>query len=204
MDHLSTTLRLCREHGACGGQYKLLTAALGPEWGDDQTIPLTLLLDLDAGPNWDGPNNTVWAFRAVPDDQSEARDRAAANFSAQALGRISGPSAHAKAVHVLHAFAFGQATDDDVVNAAKAAMSAWKTKAFWRTLLFRRVMSSWDIWLFWDAWAVWNVVRTVYFAGNIYCRWPYRCATGRRVGRPRVGIRGGEIASILRDSLEGL
>ena len=69
MMELTTSLRLCREHGACEKQYGLLVKALGPDWGDDQPIPLTMLLDLDAGPGWLPTNNAIWALFAVSNNQ---------------------------------------------------------------------------------------------------------------------------------------
>jgi len=175
---LTTSLRLCREHDACGVpgspvegvQYPLLVSALGPDWGDDQPIPLTMLLDLDAGSGWTGPSNTIWALRAVPPEQAEARDRVADNFCVQMLGAIPGPPEHAHAVQVLQAFTRGLATIEDVQKAAGAAWDAWvawaarDAGAAWAA---RDAGAAWAARATWDAW----VARGAGAAGAAGAAW---------------------------------
>jgi len=142
---LYTTLRLLREHRACGApgstdgkQYPLLVEALGPGWGDDDPILLVRLLDLDTGRRgWTGALNSVWALRAVPNDQAEARDRLATALCVEVLGRIPGPPEHHAAVSVLHRYSYGRATLAEVQAASRgawdaaAAWDAWATRSAW-------------------------------------------------------------------------
>jgi hypothetical protein len=147
---LTTSLRLCRKHGACGYQYPLLVAALGPDWGEDQPIPLTLLLDLDGTPGWQTVSNTLWALRTVPAEQAEARDRVAASYCVEALGGIPGPPEHTHAVQVLRAFAAGKASVEEVSEAAREAREArlvWAARlatAAWLARLARLAWLAWE------------------------------------------------------------
>ncbi len=136
---LSTTLKLCREHHACKGQYALLVQALGPDWGDDQLIPLTLLLDLQAE-GWTATSNAIWALRAVPAEQRDSRDRVAASWCVDMLGAIPGPPEHTRAVQVLRAFASGLATIEDVQKAVRDAWAAW---AAWAARDARAARDAW-------------------------------------------------------------
>jgi hypothetical protein len=57
-DHY-TTLSELRKHKACPDRYTHLVAALGPEWGDDDPIPLTRILDIN------GLDDAIWITRAT-------------------------------------------------------------------------------------------------------------------------------------------
>jgi hypothetical protein len=121
---LTTSLRLCREQSACKRQYALLVHGLGHGWGDDQPIPLTLLLDMHGAPGWKTVSNVLWALQAVPPEQAAARDRVAASYCVDVLGGIP--------VRILRAFTVGRATIKEVnraASAASAARAAWKASA---------------------------------------------------------------------------
>lgn len=83
---LHTTLRLCRERGNCKFLCAPLMRALGPGWGEDDTIPFPRLLDMDT-PGWAGLSDTVLAFRAVLPGEESARDRIARLFAADCAER---------------------------------------------------------------------------------------------------------------------
>jgi hypothetical protein len=71
MAELTTTLRLLREHGACGDRYEHLVKCLGAGWDDDTPIPLTTILDHN------GMDGALWALRAVEASQAAACARLA-------------------------------------------------------------------------------------------------------------------------------
>ena len=175
---LTTSLRLCREHNACDQQYALLVQALGPDWGDDQPIPLTYLLDLRAE-DWTATSNTLWAFRAVPAEQRDSRDRVAASFCVEVLGAIPGPPEHDHAVQVLRAFAVAQATIEGVQKAARAAWDAWDARDAWATRAVWGAWAAWDAWAAWGAWTAW----TAWTTRAARATWTARAARAARAAR---------------------
>ena len=128
---LTTTLCLCRKARVCDEQYGLLARALGPGWGDDQPIPLTMLLDLDV-PGWTATSNAIWALRATPTEQIERRDFVARLFAVGCVEAVlpiyerqhPGCFRPRYAMEVACQFAHGEATHDDLAAALAAAWAA--------------------------------------------------------------------------------
>ena len=64
-----TTLNLVKKHHLDSSSSRKLRRALGKEWGVNDKIPLTRILDAN------GMEDAIWALRAVPDSRKEERNR---------------------------------------------------------------------------------------------------------------------------------
>ena len=78
---LTTTFELLHNHGACTGRYRYLAKALGgiKAYGREEPISLLQILDVN------GLEDALWALRAVPDDQTAARDKLARLFACRCV-----------------------------------------------------------------------------------------------------------------------
>jgi hypothetical protein len=136
---LTTSLRLCRKYGACGAdhdppdeQYGLLVKALGPKWGDTKDIPLVMLLDLNAGPDWTALSNTTWALRAVPKKQAKERDYIARIFACWCAEKVlpiyevqyPKDNRPRQTIETARRYAEGRATAEELAVARAAAGTA--------------------------------------------------------------------------------
>ena len=128
---LTTTLRLLREHDACSDRYAHLAKALGGvrKYGADTPIPLWRILDTN------GQDDTYWAFRAVPKEQTAWRDRIArlhtcdcACSTPLADGRVVydllKDARSRNAIEVAERYALGLATPEELTAAGDAAWAA--------------------------------------------------------------------------------
>jgi hypothetical protein len=82
MEGLYTTRRLLQDHGACQERYDVLMAALGEEAADEDVIPLRRILETN------GPQDTLWALRAVPEHQQAERDYLSRTLACEYAERV--------------------------------------------------------------------------------------------------------------------
>lgn len=149
---LYTTFRLLREHDACADRYRHLAAALGGEnsYGDDTPIPVLRILETN------GLDDALWAFRAIPPEQAEARDRmarlfacACARYTPVGDGRsawdLMDDERSRRAVEVAERFALGIASEAELAAAwaaawaaAGAAARAWQAEQLEAMLLWEQ------------------------------------------------------------------
>ena len=156
---LTTTFELLHNHGACTGRYRYLAKALGgiKAYGREEPISLLQILDVN------GLEDALWALRAVPDDQTAARDKLARLFACRCVretplgdGRVVWDlltdQRSRDAVEVAERYALGAASDDGLSAARGAAWAAVRDAAR---------DASWDA--SWDAaWdAAWSVAWSV-------------------------------------------
>jgi len=116
---LTTTFHLLRKHNACKDRYTVLRKALTR--GDDE--PITLIEILDSN----GLDDAIWALRAVPDEQTDERDRLARLFACWCVRQVWHQLTDERsrtAIEVAERYAVGEATHDDLKAAARSAADA--------------------------------------------------------------------------------
>ena len=124
--NLHTTLRLLRKHSACKPGYETLTAALGPDWGDNDPITLERIVETN------GLQDAIWALCAVPKSQAKYRDRLARLFAVWCARQVlhiyeeSYPDDKRprNAIDTAERFALGQATENELAARTAAWASA--------------------------------------------------------------------------------
>ena len=139
---LTTTFRLLKAEHACEERYRYLAKAMGGvrKYGRDTPIPLTTILETN------GIDDALWAFSAVPEEQSAVRDRLAPLFACWCVRQVWHLLADERsknAVEVAERYANGQATDEELDAARDAARDAA-----------------------WDAWAAWDAARDAAWAAR--------------------------------------
>lgn len=131
---LHTTLKLLRTHHACEDRYIVFReAARAAGYKDGSFIPLVFALDSN------GLEDTLWALRAVPQEEAANRDKLARLFACDCAERAL-PLYEKKypqdlrprnAIAVARQYAVGQATEEDLLAAEAAAAGAEATRAAW-------------------------------------------------------------------------
>ena len=126
---LTTTLRKLREHGACSERYAHLVAALGEGWGDDATIPLLRVIDLN------GTEDAIWAFRAC--EPEAERDKIARLFACDCAESVlpifererPDDNRPREAIRIARLFAYGEATGEQRAAGGGAARAGARDAA---------------------------------------------------------------------------
>jgi hypothetical protein len=113
-----TNLSALRLRRACESRYTHLVAALGPEWGDDDPIPLTRILDIN------GLDDAIWALRANLHPEAAKYSRLYACDSAERVAHLNLDPRVQAAIDTGRRYAHGEATDYELSAAADAARSA--------------------------------------------------------------------------------
>jgi len=115
----TTTFKLLRGHHACKDRYAVLRESLRGR-GDDE--PITMIEILDSN----GLDDALWALRAVPDEQTDERDKLARLFACWCVRQIwhlLTDERSRTAIEVAERYAVGEATRD-ALNAAAAVAAA--------------------------------------------------------------------------------
>jgi hypothetical protein len=125
---LHTTFKLAKEAGACTGHYQHFARAVGGvrKYGQDTPIPLTLILEHN------GLDDALWALWCVLPEEEAARNRLVcfliADYAEHALHFFESQYPDDKrprsAIEAIRRFARGEATIDELGNAAWAARNA--------------------------------------------------------------------------------
>jgi hypothetical protein len=118
MENHYTTLEELRKHKACPDRYTHLVAALGPEWADEDKIPLTRILETS------GIQDAIWALRANLHPEAEKYSRLYACDSAQRVAHLNLDPRVQAAIDTGRRHAHGEATDEELSAAADAARAA--------------------------------------------------------------------------------
>lgn len=117
----ATTLRELRRAGACYDRYAYLRNALGPDWEDEQSIPLVTILEIN------GLRDALWALRAT-----KVSGNALRHFAADCAESVlpifeatyPGDSRARTAIETARRYADGLASNDALAVATKAAETA--------------------------------------------------------------------------------
>jgi hypothetical protein len=126
-----TTFAILRARHACQPRYQHLAKALGGIRNYGKDTPITLLQIIDAN----GIEDTLWAFRAVADECSQAMDELSRRFACRCVREtriddertcwdLLGDDRSRTAVEVAERFAAGEATDDELTATKDEAWAA--------------------------------------------------------------------------------
>jgi hypothetical protein len=113
-----TNLVTLRLHNACESRYTHLVGALGPEWGDEDKIPLVRILDTN------GIDDAIWSLRANLHPEAAKYSRLYACDSAERVAHLNLDPRVQAAIDTGRRYAHGEATDAELSAAAEAARTA--------------------------------------------------------------------------------
>ncbi len=116
---LTTTLNKIRKHHPCEEGWDTLTDALGADWGEDEPIALTRIIETN------GLDDALWALRAC--EPVAERDRVARLFVCRCVREVwhlLTDERSRTAVEVAERFAVGNATQEELGAALDAARAA--------------------------------------------------------------------------------
>ena len=154
MNGLTTTLRLLRAHKACASRYAHLRRALGEGYGDNTSITIERILDLN------GMDDALWALQATeqPEEAERLARLIACDFACSTPlrdGRVTYDlltnERSRRAIEVAHAFAYGGASQTELIAASAAAWDAaraaawdasWDAAREWQTACLRRWLAA--------------------------------------------------------------
>ncbi len=128
MTELTTTFALLRQHEACARGYETLARHLGgvTTYGSGTPIPLLAIMESN------GLDDTLWALRAVPEEQGTERDRLARLLAADYAEHVlpcwtaiyPDDRRVGDCIAVARQYAAGEATDAELTAARAAAWAA--------------------------------------------------------------------------------
>lgn len=126
--HLTTTLRLIREHHPCDYRYAALLASLGPTYDPDDPIDLLRILGALA------PQDMAWALRATVEDCTRVRVALCADLAAFVEpfydARFPGDGRIRSSIAACHRFARGKATVEELVGEVHITTHAARAAAY--------------------------------------------------------------------------
>jgi hypothetical protein len=115
---ICTTLNKIREHGPCAKGWQKLLKHLGKTEADDEPLPLLTVLDSN------GLDDAIWCLRAMPEHDVLWRHYAV--DCAERVAHLLTDDRSREALRVARRYAMGQATEEELAAARKAADAAWE------------------------------------------------------------------------------
>jgi hypothetical protein len=120
---ITTTLRRLHDAGACTERYRVLLAALGTDYPQDQSIDLLTILETN------GLDDALWAMRATAENCDKVARLMAADFAEQVLPiwqKYSQEKRPEMAIKAARDFANGNIKRHELAAAGDAAgAAAW-------------------------------------------------------------------------------
>jgi len=156
----NTTLKRIKEHEPCPDGWKKLLTHLGKTKADDEVLPFSVIVESN------GLDDALWCCQVEP--QYDKEWRLFAVWCARQVQHLMTDQRSIDALDVAERFAAGEATEEELADARRAAEAA--VGAAWAA-----ARAAWAAYAVWDAeaaWAACDAARAAWAASDAsYAAW---------------------------------